>query len=129
MRVDIKWYEGIYEINRLWEIRSYWKRIGQRSNIVEENPKIIKWRTKPQGERKYLMQTLFTQDWISKHYKTARLVAQTFLWIDWNNASICVTYKDGDYKNCAVNNLKVCEKKEITRFGPKGNPQYHNKVT
>jgi hypothetical protein len=106
-RVEIPWYEWIYEINDLWQIRSYWRNCQKENEIAKEPQRLL------QPRRKHLkvywdkaVVTLF--DWLKhKHFYVARLVAWLFMGLDVKNKKLQVIHKDWNNMNCDKRNLYI----------------------
>lgn len=111
-RVEIPWYEGIYEINDLGQIRSYWKNNNKENRVDPEPQRLL------QPRRKHLkvywdkaVVTLF--DWLKhKHFYVWRLVAQVFMWLDPKDKKCQIIHKDWNNMNCDKRNLVIATPSE-----------------
>lgn len=112
----VPWYEGIYEINEDWQVRSYW-RVSNRNNWISEFPqRLLSHRVNRKTKKNVAEVTLF--DWEKhKHHYVARLVAQCFMWYDVKDKSKQIIYKDGNSMNPKKNNLKIASVSERTLNG------------
>lgn len=104
---EVPGYNWIYEINRLWQVRSYWKNWNRENRIETEPQRLIqprRKRLKKYGDRAEV--TLF--DGLKrKHYYLARIMAKVFLWLDLKDKTKQVTNIDGNFMNCKLENLKI----------------------
>ena len=108
---DIKWYEWIYEINELWQIRSYWK-IGNRENSIVDYPiRYVKMSWYSSHKWAPMRATVCLYDWmIHKKYRVARLMARAFLWMteaQYNDRKVEVIHLNSDQMDCRLENLRI----------------------
>lgn len=113
---DIKWYEWIYEINELWQIRSYWK-IGNRENSIVDYPiRYVKMSWYCSHKWAPMRATVMLYNWtINKKYRVARLMAKAFLWMSdaqYNDRRVEVIHLNWDQMDCRLENLKVTNPSE-----------------
>lgn len=113
-RREIKWYEWYYDISNKWRVRTYWKARKWWSDLYPEPVRILKWRKKKQTTV-YNCHTLYKETDRKRHYKTARLVAQAFLWLRYEDETILVCHKDDNGMNNDVDNLFLWSHKDNTR--------------
>lgn len=108
---DIKWYEWIYEINELGQVRSY-RKIGNRENSIVDYP--IRY-VKQSWYRAYkwapIRATVMLYNWMThKKFRTARLMARAFLWMtetQYNDRRIEVIHLNSDQMDCKLENLRI----------------------
>lgn len=110
---EVKWYEWYYEVSNLWRVRSYWKRSNKWSILMTEPYRVLKWWKKKQTTT-YLCHTLFTEFDRKRHYKTSRLVAQAFMWVDYNDKMTLVCHKNDDGLDNRLENLFLWTHKQNT---------------
>lgn len=113
-RREVKWYEWYYEISNLWRIRTYWKSRKWYSELQTEPVRILKWWKKKQSTT-YKCITLYTEFDRKYHYKIARLVAQAFMWLDYNDKYTLVCHKDDNGMNNKLDNLFLWTHKDNTQ--------------
>lgn len=113
-RREIKWYEWYYEVSDLWRIRTYWKSKKWYCELQSEPVRILKWWKKKQTTT-YNCITLYSEHTRKYHYKIARLVAQAFLWLDYNDKYTLVCHKDDDGMNNKLSNLFLWTHKDNTQ--------------
>lgn len=103
-RLPIVWYEWLYEVSNLWEVKSLWRKSYQKVkwNIREHiySQKILK---KYDSTCWYYEIGLY-KDWVRKRFWIHRLVAIAFLWEHPFLKEI--NHIDGDKKNNNVLNLE-----------------------
>lgn len=112
----IEWYEGIYDINELGQVRSY-RKIWNGANCLNDKPLryiLQSWyRSKKDWPQRA---TLCLYDWMNKRkLRTARVMAKTFLWMsdtDYSDRRVEVIHLDWDMMNCRLDNLKVTNPSE-----------------
>lgn len=104
---DIPWREGIYQLNELWQIRSFWKRGNRWHEIVSEPQTLIQpWKKRLKKYWPKAEVTLF--DWFKhKHYYLSRLMAMTYMWLNINDKTKNVIHKDSNWMNCRLDNLVI----------------------
>jgi len=101
---DISWYEWLYQINYLGEVKSL-----SRFNAVKE--RILKpWVCWKEGNKYHRVS--LTRDFKPKFYWVHRLVAQAFLWLDIHNRKILVCHKDDNSLNNTIDNLFLWSQKD-----------------
>lgn len=106
-RKEIPWYEWIYEINELWQVRSYWKNWCRQNEIVDKPQRLLQpWRKKHKKTTYKAVITLF--DWLKhKHFYVWRLVAWIFMWLDIKDKTKQVIHIDWNNMNCRKDNLYI----------------------
>jgi len=112
-RREIKWYEWLYDVSNFGRVRSYRKT----TNWVREVwhiSRLIKPRKKRQTTT-YACVTLYHPTDRKYHYKLNRLVAQAFLWLDYDNKYTLVCHKDDDGINNHIDNLFLWTHKDNTQ--------------
>lgn len=107
---DIKWYKWIYEISNFWRIKSYYS--IKEHKIIDE-ARLLNWRKKIQTTV-YTCVTLYSPNDRKYHYKMARLVAQAFLGLDYDDKYTLVCHKDDDWENNKLDNLFLGTHKDNT---------------
>jgi hypothetical protein len=110
IRVDIKWYEWYYEISQFGRVRTYRKKKQWYYGLRSEPVRILKWWKKRQSTI-YNCHTLYKDTDRKRHYKTARLVAQAFMWLDYNDSRKLVCHIDDDWMNNRLDNLFLSDYK------------------
>lgn len=108
---DVKWYEWIYEINELGQVRSYWK-IWQRENSIGNKPiRYLKQSWYVAHKWAPMRATVMLYNWMThKKFRTARLVARAFLWMSeaqYNDRRIEVIHLNSDQMDCRLENLRI----------------------
>jgi len=92
-RKPIEWYEWLYEISDIWNIKSFYNKYNRWRIILKKT--IVKW---------YEKIWLYNNKWKLKTYSVHRLVANAFI-INPNN-KITVNHKDWNKQNNCANNLE-----------------------
>lgn len=90
IRKDIKWYEWLYQVSDLWNIKSLWKQkwfLYQKELIL-----------KPLNINNY-WRVVLVKDKIKTYFKVNRLVAQAFLGLEIENKNILVCHKSEQLNN------------------------------
>lgn len=90
---DIPWYEWLYQISSLWNIKSINYNHTKKSKVLS-----------PWDIWKYYNICLSKYKRI-KVFSVHRLVAQSFLWLDINDKKMFVCHKDDDGHNNRIDNL------------------------
>lgn len=103
---EIKRYEWYYDVSNLWRVRTYWKRSNNWAELKSTPQAILRWRKKYQTTV-YRCHTLYREFDRKYHYKTSRLVAQAFLYLDYNDKSINVIFKNNDWTDNRLENLML----------------------
>ena len=98
---DIPWYEWLYQVSNLWDIKSLWKWLSNNSKIRILKKSIEWWW--------YFFVKLY-KEYIPKNYKIHRAVALSFI-PNPNNLSQ-VNHKDWNKLNNNVSNLEWCTRSE-----------------
>ena len=98
---DILWYEWLYKISNLWNIKSLWKWKTHNSKETILKSNLNTW--------KYLKISLY-KNWIWRTITIHRLVAQAFI-PNINNKPF-INHKDWNKQNNCVNNLEWCTNSE-----------------
>lgn len=100
---DILWYEWLYQVSNLWNVKSLPKKWSWWHNwkILKNN---ISW-----SWRKIVM---LRKNNLWKMFYLHRLVAQAFLWLDINNPKILVCHKDDNPLNNNIKNLFLWTSKD-----------------
>lgn len=113
MWIDIKGFEGLYQISDSGEV----KRIAHVSKYKNKSSMIIKERYKKLGTDKdgYRTVMLYKGSRIKKLCKVHRLVAEAF--IPNPNCLPMVNHKDEDKANNKVSNLEWCDCKYNNNYG------------
>lgn len=113
---EIRWFEGIYEINELGQIRTYWKIWNRENKVVEYPIRYVKqsWYKPYKGAKDRATVCLY--NWlIKKKFRVARLVAREFLWMtneQYNDRRFEVIHLNWDPMDCRVENLKITNPSE-----------------
>lgn len=108
----VKWYEGLYEINTIWKVKSLWylPYVGSRWRITKGKTPII---LKPLKDTHwYLFHILSNFKKEKRHLRINRIVAQAFLWLDISNPKVFVCHRDDNPMNNSVENLFLWTAKE-----------------
>jgi len=113
-RVEIRRYKWYYDVSNYWRVRTYRKWIKWWSKLQKNPVRILKWRAKKQTTT-YNCHTLYKTTDRKRHFKTARLVAQAFLNLRYNDDHILVCHKDDDGMNNHVDNLFLWSHKDNTQ--------------
>ena len=106
----IEWYEWIYDINELWQVRTY-RRKGANWNPshLEQEPVCYKLPIKFCGRWKrapYSGIELRDEFDCYKKYSVWRLVAYHFIWwFKYKDYDILIEHRDWNYMNNCVDNL------------------------
>jgi len=103
---DIPWYEWLYQVSNLGRVKSLDRYIKHNYSWYRKKYWIIisnKWNYWNLWLHKY---------WKTKYFRTHRLVAQAFLWLDINDKKILVCHKDDNPKNNCVENLFLWTNKD-----------------
>lgn len=110
---DVKWYEGIYEINELWQIRSYWKIWNRENKIVDYPTRYIKQSWYRPNKTSPMRATVQLYNWVAhKKYRTGRLMARAFLWMteeQYNDRHYEVIHLNWDPMDCRLENIKISD--------------------
>lgn len=106
IRKPIKWYEWYYDISNYGRVRSYWKRWNRWAILMDKPNQTLKWRNKTQTTI-YTCHTLYKETDRKRHFKTSRLVAQAFLWLDYYDKKANVIFLDNDWTNNHISNLII----------------------
>lgn len=110
---DVKWYEGIYEINELWQVRSYWKIWNRENKIVDYPTRYIKQSWYRPNKTSPMRATVMLYNWVThKKYRTGRLMARAFLWMteeQYNNRHYEVIHLNWDPMDCRLENIKISD--------------------
>lgn len=112
-RREVKWYEWFYDVSNYGRVRTYRKTTNW-TREVWEHPRLLNPRKKKQTTT-YACVTLFHTHKRKRHFKVCRLVAQAFLWLDYNNKYILVCHKDDNGMNNHVDNLFLWTHKDNTQ--------------
>lgn len=104
---DIPGYEWIYEINKLGQIRSYWKNNNKENRVDHEPQRLIQpWRKPHKLTGCKAEVTLF--NWLKrKHFYVWRLVAQVFMWLDPKDKTKQIIHKNWNNMDCRKSNLYI----------------------
>lgn len=113
---DIKWYEWIYEINELGQVRSYWKIWNKENTIVNYPIRYVKQSGYKPHKYAWDRATVCLYNWLkAKKFRVARLMARAFLWMteeQYNNRWYEVIHINWDAMDCRLENLKVTNPSE-----------------
>lgn len=108
--VDIPWFEWCYDINELWQIRTYWKRTNKWATLTKEPQGFIKPRTKWSKRRDIQFAAVTLYNWLTntkKKFYVWRLVAKLFMGYDMDDKSKQICHIDWNGMNCAKSNLYI----------------------
>lgn len=112
-RREVKGYEWLYDVSNYGRIRSY-RRITNGVREIWHISRLLNPRKKRQSTT-YATITLFHPTNRKYHYKVNRLVAQAFLWLDYNDKYTLVCHKDDNGMNNHVDNLFLWTHKDNTQ--------------
>lgn len=115
---DVVWYEWIYEINELWQVRSYWKNSNRENSIASEPQKCLKQSGYTSKKGAPMRATVQLYNWLKiRKFKVARLMARAFLWMtkeQYENIRCQVIHLNWDQMDCRLENLKISNPSERT---------------
>lgn len=103
---DIKHYEGRYQISNKGRVKSL-ERVSESNNRVRSVPEII---LKPVHTSSGLRINL-----VKENIQTAAFLANLVMLYFGNKTSGYVTFKDGNYENCSIENLEWTKLKKTTK--------------
>lgn len=108
---DVKWYEWIYEINELGQVRSY-RKIGNRENTIVDYPiRYVKQSGYAPKKGAPMRATVQLYNWLkTKKFRVARLMARAFLWMteeQYNDRKVEVIHLNSDQMDCRLENLRI----------------------
>jgi len=90
---DIEWYEGLYQISNLGNIKALAKKVfNKHNNKISLYKEKILTPTPTWRDLNYSKIILY-KNLKTKRFSIHRLVAQAFLWLDINNKKILVLHK------------------------------------
>lgn len=112
-RREVKWYEWFYDVSNYGRVRTYRKTTNW-TREVWEHTKLLNPRKKKQTTT-YACVTLFHTHKRKRHFKINRLVAQAFLWLDYNDKYTLVCHRDDNGMNNHVDNLFLWTHKDNTQ--------------
>lgn len=109
----IEWYEWIYDINELWQVRTY-RRKGSNGNPshLESEPVCYKLPLKfySRWKRAPILEIELRDEFnCYKKFSIWRLVAYHFIWWFKYKDDILIEHRDWDYRNNCVDNLILIE--------------------
>lgn len=110
-RKDIYWYEWIYQVNNLWQVRSLDRNIIDRS--WKFRPFTWKILSQKRWNNKHIQVTL-SNNWKRKSYLVHRMVANAFIQNPENKS--CVDHKDNNPRNNNMENLQRVTHSENERY-------------
>lgn len=100
---DIEWYEGLYQISNLWNIKSLWKYCNSKNwskQFRKERFKIL------QDNWFWYKHTILCKNWKAKNFLIHRLVWEHFL--EKNLEKKEINHKDWNKNNNSFSNLEWC---------------------
>ncbi len=97
---DIPWYEWLYQISNLWDIKSLLYRRGSNSRILNPSPNSL-----------WYMHINLSKDKNIKIFKVHRLVLLTFKWYN----KLDVNHKNWIKSDNKLSNLEYVTKSENTK--------------
>ena len=109
----VPWYEGIYQVNEDWQVRSFREKKRGHCELSKEPQRLLSHRVNRKKKVRVAEVTLF--DWEThKHHYVSRLVAQSFMGYDLNDKSKQIIYKDWNQMNPKKENLRIATVSERT---------------
>ena len=115
---DIVWFEGLYQISNLGNVKSL------------KTNKILKKRFM---EKRWMYEIIDLRIWsnFKKTLRISRLVAQAFLWLDISDSKMLACHKDDNPCNNRLDNLFLCthiEHSALHKEGHKSSPAHKAKM-
>lgn len=110
--VDIKGYEGLYQISNLGRIKSLERQVIGKYNSIRTLKEFI---MKPNIIKKGYLRINLHKNSKNKHFLVHQLVASHF--IPNPNNYHCVNHKDEDKQNNCVDNLEWCDIEYNNNYG------------
>lgn len=112
-RREVKWYEWFYDVSNYGRVRTYRKTTNWTREVWEHTKLLNPW--KKRQTTTYATVTLFHTTKRKQHFKVCRLVAQAFLWLDYNDKYTLVCHKDDNGMNNHIDNLFLWTHKDNTQ--------------
>ena len=109
----VPWYEGIYEVNEDWQVRSYWEKKQGHCELSKEPQRLLSHWLNRKKKLTAAQVTLFNGD-THRHHYVSRLVAQSFMGYDVNDKTKQIIFKDWNSMNPKKENLRVATVSERT---------------
>ena len=108
---DIPWYDGLYQGSTFWNIRWMERKCISKFGSIRKVP----WKIIKQSIVKWYLVLDLSKLWIRLRFRSSRLLAGAFHWLDINDKSIFVCHKDDDPLNNRVDNLFLWTHKDNMR--------------
>ncbi len=119
---EVKWWEDSYEVSNFWRVLSLPKEVNLPNWavwILNERILTIAFTQKVVGKKiSNTWSVWFSLDWKTYRRSVWRLVAEAFLWMDYEDETVQVMYKDQDVKNLHVSNIEIVtiQEKQIRSY-------------
>ena len=115
---DIPGFDGLYQISRMGEVRS-WRRLQPDGSPAKE-PRIIREHPKNRGRQSRTRYVLLTKlDGSKRDYSVIRLMVDA--WLGGPRPGLVAYHKNGDLADHCLNNIGFITRKELARkYGSAG---------